>query len=108
MSAPHGSDPLWKLRHALAGVALALLLSVLLAAVLARWTGDLVADRYAVRVAIYAALLVYVLVGAGVLFAKVAQHETRPLSAARVALWLASLWLWPALLLARKKPTETA
>jgi hypothetical protein len=54
-------------------------------------------------VAIYGGLLLYVLVGGVVVFAKVAQHETRPLSPGRVALWLASLWLWPALLLARKR-----
>jgi hypothetical protein len=40
---------------------------------------------------------------------RVARHETRPMSAARLALWLASLWLWPALLLsARSKPTDTS
>jgi hypothetical protein len=106
---PFDNDPLWKLRHALAGVALALLISVLLAALLARWVGDLVADDYGMRVAIYAGLLLYVVVGAGVLFVKLAQHETRPLSAARVGLWLASVWLWPALLLAgRRRPTGTA
>ncbi len=91
-------DPLWQLRHALLGVALAVVLSVPAAALLARGLGDLVADRYALRVAIYGALLVYVLVGAAVLFAKVARHETRPVSARRVALWFASLWLWPLLL----------
>jgi hypothetical protein len=47
------------------------------------------------------ALLPGVTVGAGLLFAKVAQHETRPLPSGRVGLWLASLWLWP-LLLARR------
>jgi putative Ca2+/H+ antiporter (TMEM165/GDT1 family) len=107
----HENDPLWRLRHALAGVALALLLSVPLAALLGRWGGDLFGDSYGQRVAAYAALLLYVVVGAGVLFAKVARHETRPLSAGRVGLWLASLWLWPALLLlarSRNKPTETA
>ena len=65
---PMENDPLWKLRHALAGVALALLL--------------------------------YVVVGAGVLFAMVARHETRPLSGGRLLRWLASLWLWPLLLAA--------
>jgi len=49
-------------------------------------------------------LLLYVVAGAFVLFAKVARHETRPLSAQRVGLWLASLWLWPGLLLVAKKP----
>ena len=94
-------DPLWKLRHALAGVAIALLLSVLAAALLGAALGDVIAGTYGARVAMYAALLLYVVVGAGVLFAKVAQHETRPLSAARVGLWLASLWLWPLLLMRR-------
>lgn len=96
------NDPLWRLRHALAGMALALLASVLLAAVLGRVIGDLIADSYGLRVALYSALLVYVVIGAVLLFLRVAQHETRPLSAGRVLLWLASLWLWPALLLRRR------
>jgi hypothetical protein len=94
-------DPLWKLRHALAGVGLALLLSVPAAGLLGSTLGDLIAGTYGARVAVYGALLLYVVVGAGVLFAKVAQHETRPLSAGRVTLWFASLWLWPLLLRAR-------
>ena len=97
---PH-QDPLWKLRHALAGVALALLLAVLASALLGSVLGDLIAGTYGARVAVYSALLLYVVVGAGVLFAKVAQHETRPLSATRVGLWFASLWLWPMLLVRR-------
>jgi hypothetical protein len=97
---PMDNDPLWKMRHALAGVALALLLSVLAAALAGRVIGDLFGDSYSLRVAIYGALLLYVLVGAGVLFAKVARHETRPLSGARLLRWFASLWLWPLLLAA--------
>jgi uncharacterized membrane-anchored protein len=93
---PMENDPLWKLRHALAGVALALLLSVFAAALAGRFIGDLIGDSYGVRVAVYGALLLYVVVGAGVL----ARHETRPLSGARLLRWFASLWLWPALLLA--------
>jgi len=100
------NDPLWKLRHAIAGVALALLAAVLLAALAARVIGDLIADSYGLRVAIYGGLLLYVVVGAGVLFVKVAQHETRPLTAGRVLKWLASLWLWPLLLLARRPPPK--
>jgi hypothetical protein len=96
------NDPLWNLRHAIGGVALALLMAVLLAALAGRVLGDLFGDSYGVRVAIYGALLLYVVVGAGVLFVKVAQHEKRPLSPGRVGLWLASLWLWPALLAARR------
>ncbi len=96
------NDPLWKLRHALAGVGLALLLAVLAAALAGSALGDLLGGGYGLRVAAYSLLLLYVVVGAGVLFAKVARHETQPLSAARVLRWFASLWLWPALLLASR------
>lgn len=100
---PGENDPLWRLRHALAGVGLALLMSVPLAALAGRVAGDLLGGDYGTRVAVYGALLVYVLVGAGVLFVKVAQHETRPLGARRVVLWLASLWCWPLLLAAGRR-----
>jgi MFS family permease len=95
------NDPLWKLRHALAGLALALLASVLLAAMAGSLVADLFGDSYGRRVAVYGALLTYVVAGAVVLFIKVAQHEKRPLSAGRVLLWLASLWAWPLLLMRR-------
>lgn len=98
---PHENDPLWRLRHALLGLTLALAVSVVLAAVLGAALADLFADSYGVRVACYAALLVYVIAGAAVLFAKVARHETRPLTLPRLGLWLASLWLWPLLVLKR-------
>jgi hypothetical protein len=97
-------DPLWKLRHALGGVALALLLAVFTAALVGRLAGDAWGGDYGSRVAVYGALLLYVVVGAGVLFAKVAQYEERPLSAGRVALWFASLWLWPVLMFSGKRP----
>lgn len=94
----HENDPLWKLRHALVGVGLALLLSVFIAAFAGAFLGDLiVGDSYGARVGFYSVLLLYVVVGAGVLFAKVARHETRPVSLGRLALWVASLWLWPGL-----------
>ena len=98
------NDPLWKLRHALAGLGLALLLSVPAAAVVGRLLGDAFGGDYSARVAVYSLLLLHVVVGAGVLFVKVAQHETRQLSAGRVLTWFVSLWLWPLLLLARKQP----
>lgn len=94
----YGNDPLWKLRHALAGVALALLLAVFAAALAGSVLGDALGGGYGLRAGIYAALLIYVVVGAGVLFAKLARHETRPLSLRRVLLWFVSLWVWPALL----------
>ena len=102
-------DPLYRLRHAIAGVTLALLLSVLLAALLGRLLGDAFGDSYALRAGLYAGLLLYVVVGAAVLFTRVATHEKRPLSGGRVLLWLASLWLWPLLLVARGRqpPSST-
>ena len=97
------NDPLWRLRHALAGMALALLLSVFIAALLGAAIGDAIGDSYALRAGLYSALLVYVVVGAVLLFTRVAQHETRPISPGRVATWLLSLWLWPLLLLSRQR-----
>ncbi len=96
------NDPLWRLRHALAGLGVALLLSVFIAAGLGRVLGDAFAGTYGARVGVYGALLLHVVVGAVVLFVKVAQHETRPLTASRALKWLASLWLWPLLLLGRR------
>jgi hypothetical protein len=98
------NDPLWKLRHALAGLGVALLLSVLIAALLGRVLGDALGGDYGHRVTIYGLLVLHVVVGAVVLFIKVARHETRPLSASRVLTWLFSLWLWPLLLLAARRP----
>ena len=101
------NDPLWRLRHALAGVALALLGSVLLAALIGSAVGDQLGGTYGARVATYGALLAYVTVGAVVLFVRVAQHETRPLSARRAGLWLASLWVWPLLLRGARRQRGT-
>ncbi len=99
------SDPLWRLRHALTGLGLALLASVFVAAGAGRVLGDLLGDSYGTRVTIYGLLLLYVVIGAVVLFVRVAQHETRPVSAGRVLRWLTSLWLWPALLVLTRRAT---
>lgn len=99
---PYENDPLYRLRHALAGLALALALSVPLAALLGRWIGDAVGGTYGARVTVYALLLLHVVVGAVVLFLRVARHETRPVSVQRVLLWVLSLWLWPALFTSSK------
>jgi hypothetical protein len=100
----HDQDPLWKLRHALAGVGIALLLSVLIAAYAGQFIGDAAGGDYGTRATAYLVLLAHVVVGAIVLFVKVARHETRPLSVRRVLVWLASLWLWPLLLAAGRRP----
>ena len=95
------NDPLYKLRHALLGLMLALGISVPLAAWLGAVLTGLFVDSYGWRVALYAALLAYVITGAALLFVKVAQHETRRLTLPRLLRWLASLWCWPLLLLRR-------
>jgi hypothetical protein len=98
----HENDPLWKLRHALAGVGLSVLLSVPLASLLGSVLGDWLGGSYEWRAGTYAILLAYVVTGAAVLFVKVARHETQALGLARLLKWLASLWLWPLLLLAAR------
>ena len=106
---PFENDPLWRMRHAIAGVGIALLLALATSALAGRVVGDLIGDSYALRAGIYSGLLLYVVVGAGVLFAKVARHETRPITLQRVMLWFASLWVWPALLvLARRRSAPPA
>ena len=99
----YDNDPLWKLRHALIGVGLALLLSVPIAAVLGSVIGEGLGGTYGWRAGTYTALLAYVVTGAVVLFIKVARHETQRISVPRLVLWLASLWLWPLLLLAARR-----
>lgn len=96
-------DPLWRLRHALAGLALALLAALLLAALIGRWLGDAFGGDYDLRLGIYLVLLAYVVTGAVVLFIRAARYETQPLRVGRVLRWLASLWLWPVLLLAASR-----
>lgn len=98
----HENDPLWRLRHALLGLLLALALSVPIAALLGRWIGDALGGSYGWRAGSYALLLLHLVIGAVVLFVRVAKHETRPLTLQRLLLWLMSLWLWPALFLTRR------
>jgi MFS family permease len=97
-------DPLYKLRHAIAGVALAMVLSVLIAALLGAFLGDSLGGTYGWRAGVYSGLVLYLLAGAAVLFIRVAQHETRPLSVQRVGLWTLSLWLWPGLWWVSRRP----
>ena len=88
-------DPLLKLISPLAGVVLAVVLSVLLSATVA---GNLGGD-YSTRAWIYTFAVLWVLVGAVVVFMLVHRGETKTLSVGRVLLWTASIWLWPALAL---------
>lgn len=91
-------DPLYKMRHALLGLGAALTLSVLLAAAVGATIGDMVTGTYTGRVSFYGGILLYVIVGAVVVFMKVARHETKPVSVQRVLLWTLCLWAWPGVL----------
>jgi hypothetical protein len=84
-------DPLLKFISPLAGVVLAVILSVLVSATVAGNIGD----DYATRAWIYTAAVLWVLVGAVVIFMLTHRGETRTLSIGRVLLWTASIWLWP-------------
>lgn len=84
-------DPLLKFISPLAGVVLAVVLSVLVSA----WVAGQVGDDYTTRVLIYGAAVLWVVVGAVVMFWLTRGAESATLSVGRVLLWTASIWLWP-------------
>jgi hypothetical protein len=84
-------DPLLKLISPLAGVVLAVVLSVMVSATIAGRIGD----DYETRAWIYTIAVLWVLIGAVVVFMLAHRGETRTLSVGRVLLWTASIWLWP-------------
>lgn len=88
-------DPLLKFISPLAGVVIAVVLSVLVSATIAGQVGD----DYATRTWIYTIAVLWVLVGAVVVFVLAHRGETQALSLRRVLLWTVSIWLWPALAL---------
>jgi hypothetical protein len=84
-------DPLLKVISPLAGVILAVVISVMVAATVAGRIGD----DYDTRAWIYTFAVLWVLVGAVVVFMLAHRGESRNLSVGRVLLWTASIWLWP-------------
>jgi hypothetical protein len=88
---PHDNDPLVRYGAPLAAVLIAVVLSVLVAALAA---GQLEGD-YSTRAAVYAALVLWVIVGAVTMFILAHRAEGGRLSAGRVLLWSATIWLWP-------------
>jgi hypothetical protein len=84
-------DPLLKFISPLAGVVLAVVLSILVSAAVAGQIGD----DYATRAWIYTVAVLWVVVGAVVVFMLAHRGETKTLSVGRVLLWTASIWLWP-------------
>jgi peptidoglycan/LPS O-acetylase OafA/YrhL len=88
---PDDQDPLIRYGAPLAAVLLAVVLSIMVAALAAgQFDGD-----YSTRAAIYTGLVLWVLVGAAVMFILAHRSEGGRLSAGRVLLWTATIWLWP-------------
>jgi putative Ca2+/H+ antiporter (TMEM165/GDT1 family) len=89
----HDDDPLIRLMRPLMGVLAATFINVLIAAMI----GGALPFEYTGRAWTYTGLVLYVIVGAVVVFRLTAEGE-REFSAARVVKWALSIWLWPALL----------
>ena len=97
MRAMPEDDPLARYGPPLAGVIFALVLSVLVAAMIAGQIGD----AYLTRALVYAGFVLWIVLGAAVVFVLAHRGEAGRLSIARVLLWAASIWLWPVFLLLR-------
>ena len=94
-------DPLRKYGAPLAAVLIAVVLSIMLAATLA---GQL-DGSYETRALVYTCFVLWVLLGAAVMFVLAHRGESGRLSVGRVLVWAATIWLWPlfALLIFRGK-----
>ncbi|HYA66071.1 MAG TPA: hypothetical protein VEE84_05245 [Burkholderiaceae bacterium] len=97
---PAGRDPLGRMGGAL----VALLLAVVLSVILAAWFASLVAGTYRTRALSYLAFMAWVLLGAGLLFRATVRSETGVFTLRRLAKWMISIWLWPLLLMGRRRP----
>jgi lysylphosphatidylglycerol synthetase-like protein (DUF2156 family) len=91
MPGPDDNDPLIRYGAPLAAVLIAVVVSVMVAAMLA---GQLEGD-YSTRALVYTGLVLWVLVGAVVMFILAHRSEGGRLSPGRVLLWAATIWLWP-------------
>ncbi|HYS14274.1 MAG TPA: hypothetical protein VEZ88_12610 [Steroidobacteraceae bacterium] len=89
-------DPLARYGKPLAAVLIAVALSVVIAALI----GGSLPFEYTGRAVAYLVLVLYVIVGAFVVFRLVAEGE-QSLTPARLLKWTVSLWLWPLLALRR-------
>ena len=94
-------DPLTRYGLPLASVILAVVLSVLVAAMMA----GQIEGEYQTRALVYAGFVLWVLLGAVVVFVLAHRGEAGRLSMVRVLLWVASIWLWPIFLLLRRRPS---
>ena len=74
----------------LAGSCLAVIASVPVTA----WLGSQFGDTYSMRVAIYGGLLLWVVVGAVIIFL-IPRGSAVRLTPGKIGLWFVSTWLWP-------------
>jgi hypothetical protein len=91
MPLPNDDDPLVRYGAPLAAVVIAVIVSVMIAALLA---GQLDSE-YSTRALVYTGLVLWVLVGAAVMFVLAHRAEGGRLSPGRVLLWTVTIWLWP-------------
>jgi putative Ca2+/H+ antiporter (TMEM165/GDT1 family) len=91
-------DPLARYGRPLVAVLIAVLISLFIAALI----GGSLPLEYTGRALAYLVLVLYVIVGAFVVFRLVAQGEQQALSPGRLLKWTASLWLWPLLAMRRR------
>lgn len=97
---PGGRDPLARAGGLMLAVVLAFIVSVFAAALLA----SQLPGGYRARALGYLALVLWVLSGSVLLFrATYVRGEPGPFRIARVAAWTVSIWLWPLLLLGRRR-----
>jgi hypothetical protein len=92
------NDPLARYGKPLAAALIAVAISVFIAA----FIGGSLPFEYTGRALSYLGLVLYVIVGAFVVFRLVAEAE-QSLTPARVLKWTVSLWLWPLLLAMRAR-----
>ncbi len=90
-------DPLTRYGPPLASVLLAVVMSILVAAMMA----GQIEGPYQTRALVYGGFVLWVLLGAVVVFVLAHRGEAGRLSMVRVLLWVASIWLWPIFLLLR-------
>ena len=92
-------DPVTRYGPPLAGVILAVVMSILVAAMVA----GQVEGTYETRALVYAGFVLWVVLGAAVVFILAHRGKAGRLSITRVLLWAASIWLWPVFLLLRRR-----
>src|SRR3974390_1591866 len=100
---PGGKDPLERVGGVLVAAVLAFVLSVPIAAIFA----SQVSGTYRYRAFAYLGMVLWVLVGVILLVRATFRSETGTFSLGSVAKWIVSIWLWPLLLVARRRPHGT-